>query len=124
MKIFDFSSSLLAELVSVKELSNIETVRKGEFRCHRLSVISCEIIRNDILDPISSFYLRNSHCLKENEKIHSLPSIKLRPFINQDKQINTLLQLSTCHSIIRDLTSVSNSFNHKKIHQLIDLLIE
>jgi hypothetical protein len=109
-------------LVSVKELSNIETNVKGGFSSDSLSLISSQTTRNDVEDTISSFYLRNSHFLKENEKIHSLPSIKLHQKPNQHQQINTLPQLSTRRSIIKDLTSVSTSFNDKKIHQSIDSL--
>ncbi|CAF2997297.1 unnamed protein product [Rotaria socialis] len=115
-------SSSLAELVSVKELSKMETNRKSGFSCDSLSLMSGETTRNDIEDTISSFYLKNSNYLKENKKMSSLPSIKLCPIINENRQINTLPQLSTRRSIIRDLTSVSNSFNDKKIHQSIDSL--
>ncbi|CAF1082708.1 unnamed protein product [Rotaria sordida] len=119
---FFLASSSLAELISIKEFSNIETIRKSGFSCDSLSLMSCEATRNDIEQTINSFYLRNSHCLKENEKINSLPSIKLCPIINEHRQINTLPQLSTRRSIIRDLTSVSNSFNDSKIHQSVDSL--
>ncbi|CAF1529822.1 unnamed protein product, partial [Rotaria sp. Silwood1] len=112
----------LAELVSVKEFSNIETNRKSRFSCDSLSLMSCETTKNDIEQTISSFYLRNSYFLNENDKINSLPSIKLCPIINENRQINTLPQLSTRRSIIRDLTSVSNSFNDNKIHQSVDSL--
>ncbi len=110
----------MAELVSVNELSNIGTNVKGGFSNDSLSLISFETTRNDISNTISSFYLRNSHCLKENEKIHSLPSIKFHNNRNQHQQINTLPQFSTRWSIIKDLTSVSNSLSDKKIPQSID----
>jgi len=104
-------------------LSNEETLGKTGFSCDSLSLISCETTRKDIEDPISSFYLGNSYYLKENPIIHSFPSIKFRPTItNENKKINTLPQLSTRRSIIRDLTSVSNTLKEKKIHQSIDSL--
>ena len=119
-----FSATPIAQLVSVrKDLSLDETIPKGGFSCDSLSLLSLQTTQNDNEDPISSFYLRNCHCIKENEKMHSLPSIKLRPSINQEKQVSTLpAQLSTRRSIIRDLTSVSNSFTEKKTHQSIDSL--
>ncbi|CAF1165798.1 unnamed protein product [Adineta steineri] len=122
------SCPVVAELVSIKkDLSNVETVRKEGFSCDSLSLISIESTQYDNSSrKISSFYLRNnSNCLKENSRIHSLPSIKLNPIVlNQDKQINTLpLQLSTRRSIIKDLTSVANSYNDQiKIHQSVDSL--
>ncbi|CAF2100658.1 unnamed protein product [Rotaria magnacalcarata] len=115
-------SSSLAELVSVKEFSKMEINGTSGFSCDSLLLMSGETTRNDIEDTISSFYLKNSNYLKENRKISSLPSIKLCPLINENRQINTLPQLATRRSIVRDLTSVSNSFNDKKIHQSIDSL--
>ena len=101
----------------------VETNVKGGFSNDSLSLLSCETTRNDVEDTITSFYLRNSHFRKENEKIRSLPSIKLHKKENeQHHQINTLPQLSTRRSIIKDLTSVSTSFNDKKLHQSIDSL--
>jgi hypothetical protein len=119
-----FSSTPIAELISMKkDLSAVETIPKGGFSCDSLSLISLGTTQNDNDDPISSFYLRNCQCIKETEKLHSLPSIKLRPIVQQEKQMNTLpAQLSTRRSIIRDLTSVSNSFTDKKTHQSIDSL--
>ncbi|UJR24671.1 hypothetical protein I4U23_006044 [Adineta vaga] len=114
----------IAELISMKKDQSIdETIPKGGFSCDSLSLISLQTTQNDNEDPISSFYLRNCQCTKENEKMHSLPSIKLRPIIDQEKQMNTLpTQLSTRRSIIRDLTLVSNSFMDKKTHHSIDSL--
>jgi hypothetical protein len=101
-----------------KDLSTVETIRQNGFSCDSLSLISIETTRNENSDTITSFYLRNSHC----SKIHSLPSIKLHSIKYENKQINTLPQLSTRRSIIKDLTSVSTSFNDKKVHQSIDSL--
>ncbi len=105
-----------------KDLSTVETIRQNGFSCDSLSLISIETTRNENSDTITSFYLRNSHCLKENSKIHSLPSIKLHSIKYENKQMNTLPQFSTRRSIIKDLTSVSTSFNDKKVHQSIDSL--
>ncbi|CAF3024435.1 unnamed protein product [Rotaria sp. Silwood2] len=115
-------SSPLAELISVKEFSNIETNRKSRFSSDSLSLMSFETTKNDVEQTINSFYLKNCYYFKENDKINSLPSIKLCPIICENRQINTLPQLSTRRSIIRDLTSVSNSFNDNKIHQSVDSL--
>jgi hypothetical protein len=112
-----FSSSKMFEFIS-----NEEAHLKSVFSCDSLSLISIETTRNENSDTITSFYLRNSHCLKENSKIHSLPSIKLHSIKYENKQMNTLPQFSTRRSIIKDLTSVSSSFNDKKIHQSIDSL--
>ncbi len=72
-------------------------------------MISYKTIRKDIEEPINSFYL------KEKEIINSLPSIKLR-----SNQINTLPQLSKRRSIIRDLTTLSNSLKQNKMNQSVD----
>jgi len=85
-------------------------------------LISIETSRNLPDEPISSFYLRHSYCLKENNKTHSFPSMKYHLNQCQNKQMNSLPQFSTRRSIIKDLTSVSTSFNDKKLHQSIDSL--
>jgi len=110
-----FSSSKLAELISIKELSNEERDLKSGFSCDSLSLISYKTIRKDIEEPINSFYLGKSFYLKEKEIINSLPTIKLR-----SNQINTLPQLSKRRSIIRDLTILSNSLKQNKMNQSVD----
>lgn len=85
--------------------------------------MSCETTKHENLNKIDSFYLKSSLKRKDNStKINSLPSIKLNQMINENRKLNTLPQLSTKRSIIRDLTSASNSFNEKKLHQSIDSL--
>lgn len=100
----------------------METNLKSRFSCDSLSLMSCETTRKDIEDTISSFYLKKSNYTKKNDKISSLPSLKLYPKTNENRHVNTLPQISTRRSIVKDLTSVSNSFNEKKLHQSIDSL--
>jgi hypothetical protein len=120
-----FSSNPLSDLISIKDLSDasqVEHLPKSSFSCDSLSLISAETTINERDDTVSSFYLRHLQCFVEherrNEKIRSLPSVKLRSTKTEDNPTNSLPTLATRRSIIRDLTCVS----HSKIHQSIDSL--
>lgn len=120
-----FSSTPLSDLISIKDLSDasqVEHLPKSSFSCDSLSLISAETTVNERDDTVSSFYLRHLQCFVEherrNEKIRSLPSVKLRSTKTEDNPTNSLPTLATRRSIIRDLTCVS----HSKIHQSIDSL--
>jgi hypothetical protein len=109
----------LSELVSVKDLSNVENALSVGYTSDSLSLKSSCRVQLKNSNDLNSFYLNDVDHSISNEKLRSLQPIKLRRNSCETKQWNTLpMELSRRRSIIRHLTSLSNSFHQHSVHSL------